>query len=63
MIELMLETWSSPQTGTAYRWSLWKDGARIAMGGPHKTATESEAEALEFCADRLKQQPDRVTRL
>ncbi len=63
MIEAMIETWSSPQSGTTYRWSLWRDGTRVAMGGPHETIEASEADARAFCADRLKQDPDRVTRL
>lgn len=63
MIEVMIETWSSPQTGTTYRWSLWRDGTRVAMGGPHTSIDESEADARVFCEDRLKRAPDRVTRL
>ena len=63
MTEVMLETWSSPQTGTTYRWSLWRDGTRVALGGPHRTMDESEADARAFCVDRFKSQPDRVTRL
>ena len=63
MLELMIETWSSPRTGTTYRWSVWRDGTRVGMGGPHETGEESEAEAREFCAERLRHAPDRVTRL
>ena len=63
MIEAMIETWSTPQSGTTYRWSLWRDGTRIAMGGPHDTIEESEAEARAFCADKLRSPPDRLTRL
>lgn len=63
MIEVMIETWSSPQSGTSYRWSLWRDGTRVAMGGPHASIDESEADARGFCEARLKQPPDRVTRL
>lgn len=63
MIEVMIETWSSPQTGTTYRWSLWRDGTRVAMGGPHGSIDESEADARLFCEDRFKRAPDRVTRL
>ena len=63
MTEVMIETWSSPQTGTAYRWSLWRDGTRVAMGGPHHTIDESEADARAFCTAHLKHPPDRVTRL
>ena len=63
MLEVMLETWSTPRTGTTYRWSLWRDGTRIAMGGPHDTIEESETEARTFCADKMRAPPDRVTRL
>jgi len=63
MLELMIETWSSPRTGTTYRWSLWRDGARVGMGGPHESSDDSEAEAREFCEERLRRAPDRVTRL
>lgn len=63
MLEVMIETWSSPQSGTTYRWSLWRDGMRVAMGGPHGTIEESEDNARAFCLDRLKREPDRVTRL
>lgn len=62
-LELMLETWSTPRTGTVYRWSLWADGVRLAMGGPHETLKGAEAEALAHCDDSLKRRPDRVTRL
>jgi hypothetical protein len=63
MVEAMIETWSSPKMGTTYRWSLWRDGTRIAMGGPHDTIDESEAEARAACTERLSKLPDRVTRL
>jgi hypothetical protein len=63
MIEVMIETWSNPQSGTTYRWSVWNDGNRVAMGGPHKRPEDSEAEASAFCAERLRRKPDRVTRL
>lgn len=63
MIEVMVETWSGPQTGTTYRWSLWRDGTRVAMGGPHAVIDESEADARAFCIDHFDRPPDRVTRL
>jgi len=63
MLELKFETWSHPKTGTTYRWSLWQDGKRLAIGGPHSSPDESEAEAREFCAERIRLSPDRVTRL
>lgn len=59
----MIETWTTPQAGTIYRWSLWADGKRIAMGGPHATLGESESEARAACAERLGRSPDRFTRL
>lgn len=63
MIEVMVETWSSPKSGTTYRWSLWRDGTRVAMGGPHASLDDSEDDARAFCTDRYQQSPDRVTRL
>lgn len=63
MIEVMVETWSSPQTGTTFRWSLWQDGKRVAMGGPHAAVGDSESDARKFCIDQFDRPPDRVTRL
>lgn len=63
MIELMIETWLNPGVAPAFRWSVWMDSKRVAMGGPHDAAAASEAEALEYCNRRLKREPDRITRL
>lgn len=63
MLEVMIETWTTPQNGTVYRWSLWADSKRVAMGGPHDSPVESESEAIAVCAARLGRRPDRVTRL
>jgi hypothetical protein len=63
MLELMIEAWVNPGVAPAYRWSLWAEGKRVAMGGPHNAAGESETEALEYCTRRLKRQPDRISRL
>lgn len=63
MLELMIETWSNPQSGTVYRWSLWIDGKRVAMGGPHATVNEAEVEAIKLCAARIGRPPDRITRI
>ena len=62
-LELMIETWSTPRTGTVYRWSLWEDGKRLVSGGSHPEAESAEAEALLYCNEHLKRRPDRVTRL
>lgn len=63
MLEMMIETWTHPGRAPAYRWSLWADGIRVAMGGPHETPAESEAEAQQYCGQRMKRPPDRITRL
>ncbi len=33
MIEVVIERWSRPDSTTEYRWSVWRDGHRIEMGG------------------------------
>ena len=64
MIEAYIERWSSYQGATAYRWSIWRDGRRIHMGGTeHGAAEGAEAEARAFCEQSLGQPPDQVTRL
>lgn len=63
MIELMIETWKDPASGDSYRWSLWFEGKRIGMGGPHKTSEESEREAVTACERQLGRRPNRITRL
>ena len=62
MIELIVERWT--QAGAdVYRWSLWVDGERAEMGGPHKTAEGSERDGGAFCRERFKRGPDRISRL
>ena len=63
MLELIIERWSDPAEGDSFRWSLWQDGRRLGMGGPHDSAAASEAEALALALDRLGKRPDRTTRL
>ncbi|MBX6323914.1 MAG: hypothetical protein IRY94_19020, partial [Rhodospirillaceae bacterium] len=46
-----------------YRWSVWKDGKRVEMGGPHGDPQASETEAVAFCRRMLGTPPDRVTHL
>jgi hypothetical protein len=62
MIEIIIERWSGPD-GEQFLWSVWQDGRRLEMGGPHEDPDSSEAAAQEFCAMRLKHKPDRITRL
>lgn len=61
MVEIIIERWSGPN-GTEFRWSIWNDGRRVDMGGPHRSVDDSENEA-RACCTRLGHTPDRVTRL
>jgi hypothetical protein len=45
MLEIIVERWSSFDSTVEYRWSLWRDGKRLQMGGPHPTVAASEADA------------------
>jgi len=62
MIEIIIERWSGPD-GERFLWSVWQDGRRMEMGGPHADAEASEAAAQEFCAQRLHREADRISRL
>ena len=62
MIELILERWIDPG-GTTFRWSVWRGGMRLGMGGPHADLQASEAEARSWCEKTVGQAPDRVTTL
>lgn len=63
MLEIMIERWTALDGSIDYRWSVWRDGRRVQMGGPQATVEASEAAARAFCADELDRTPDRVTRL
>jgi hypothetical protein len=63
MLELIIERWTQPASGTSFRWSLWQDGKRVLMGGPHKTAETSEQDGHAECQAQFDRAPDRVTRL
>lgn len=63
MLEVIVERWSSFDGTIEYRWSLWRDGKRLQMGGPHDNAAASEADARTFCERALDAEPDRVTHL
>jgi hypothetical protein len=63
MIEIIIERWDSATDGTRFLWSVWRDGKRIEMGGPHDRAEASEAAARRYCTAALGCEPDRVTRL
>lgn len=61
--ELIIERWTNLNQTTEYRWSVWVEGKRVQMGGPHKTADESQREGLAYCRKTLVREPDRLTRL
>jgi hypothetical protein len=63
VVELIIERWTNLNQNTDYRWSVWIDGRRVEMGGPHETADDSEREGLAYCQRSMARQPDRVTRL
>ena len=63
MVEIVIERWTNADKSVDFRWSAWRDGRRIGMGGTHPTAEGSEAEARRFCLQELGGGPDRVTRL
>lgn len=63
MLELIIERWTQPVSGTSFRWSLWQDGKRVQMGGPHKTAAISEHDGLADCQEQFGRAPDRITHL
>jgi hypothetical protein len=64
VLEVMIERWSDAGGTAEFRWSLWRDGHRVAMGHEaHATAEDCEAEAIAYCRQDLDRNPDRVTRL
>jgi len=63
MIEVIVERWTQRTGGTEFRWSVWRDGARVQMGGPHPSADVCEREADEFCRLALGRPADAIERL
>lgn len=63
MHEVIIERWSNRDGSQDILWSVWEDGRRIEMGGPHATAAAAEAEALAYCRRTIGRAPDRVTKL
>lgn len=63
MLEVIVERWADFGGTVDYRWSVWKDGKRVEMGGPHGDPQASETEAVAFCRRMLGTPPDRVTHL
>jgi hypothetical protein len=63
MREIVIERWQGLDGTVAYRWSLWADGRRLQMGGPHGDAEASLADAQSFCRAQFECEAERVTRL
>jgi hypothetical protein len=61
-MEVIIERWSGPD-GTAFHWSLWRDGKRVAMGPAYGSAEGAEAAATAACIQEFGVRPDRVTTL
>jgi hypothetical protein len=62
-IEVIVERWGNPDKSTDYRWSIWRGGTRVQMGGPHPSAEASERDAVEYCTKKFKRGPDRIEHL
>jgi len=62
-MEVMIEQWNNLDGSTDFLWSVWRDGARVHMGGRNETAEAAEIEALDFCAKHFGRTPDSVTKL
>ncbi len=63
MIEIMIERWVNRDGSTDHVWSLWENGTRIQIGNRHSDADNAESEALDFCRETLRAEPDRISRL
>ena len=64
VLEVLIERWTDAGGTTEFRWSLWRDGHRVAMGHEtHATAEDCELEATAYCRQGLGCNPDRVTQL
>ena len=63
MLEIIVERWTGLGGGTAYLWSLWRDGQRLETGPVQASPEHAEAEAKFYCLTHLGQAPDKTTRL
>ncbi len=62
-IEVMIEQWKNLDGTTDYRWSVWREGNRLDMGGNFATADAAEAAAIEYCDNEFGAEQVSVTRL
>lgn len=63
MVKIIIERWQYPDGRTEHLWSVWQEGKRIGMGGPHKSADAAEAEAQSACQKSLGKAADQIERL
>lgn len=63
MLEIVIERWQGLDGRAVHRWSVWLDGRRVDMGGPHGDPEACLEEAQLFCQEALGRAADRVTRL
>lgn len=63
MLEIVIERWQGLDGRVAYRWSVWAEGRRAHMGGPHDDPEACLDEAQAFCQAGLGRIADRITRL
>ena len=63
MIEVIIERWTSLQGRTDHLWSVWHDGKRTEMGGPHDSQEAAEDAARRYCMQQFQGPPDRITKL
>jgi hypothetical protein len=63
MVEVMIEQWRNLDGSVDFLWSVWRDGERVQMGGPHANPSDAKSAAKGFCTSRLGLEPDAVTEL
>ncbi len=63
MLEVVIERWRGPTGRVDYRWSLWRDGRRVHMGGPFAEPAACIAEGQAQCREAFGRSADRVTEL
>lgn len=62
-IRIVIERWNHLDGSIRHLWSVWRDGKRVAMGRPHASAEEAEAEAQAACQTGFGRNADVVERL
>ena len=63
MLIVYIETWTGTGSEPRFPWSVWSEGRRLEMGGPHERPEDAESDARRYCRDALGRDPDRIHRL